>query len=122
MPSAQFLGDPLDGTAPAGHHLWWADLAQHAESDEQREIIKKNEVKLGQFAAAFRPHYYVSCWHVNHRENPKCGVHTPRHQMRLRFQCRTERYARPFPVTLKWAWSGYIDYSKEHLPGSTART
>jgi hypothetical protein len=116
MPSAQFLGDPLEGTAPAGHHHRWADLAQHAESDEQREIIKRNEEKLGQFAAAFRPHYYVSCWHVNERENLRMWrayTKTP-DAVAISTSYRALRAALPRYVEMGMV--RYIDYSKERLP------
>ena len=71
MPSAQFLGDPLEGVAPAGHIEWWMDLAENAESEVKREIIENNRKKLSAFAEAFRPNYYVSCWHMNAVESSK---------------------------------------------------
>ena len=69
MPSAEFLGEPLEGTEPVGNSIWWREKARLAETDKQREIIQRNQEKLSAFAKAFRNHYYVSCWHMNENEN-----------------------------------------------------
>ncbi len=70
MPSASKLGDPLEGTTPTGELKSWEQRASEADTDEQREIIRENRIRLSAFAQQFRNHhYYVSCWHKNTYEN-----------------------------------------------------
>ena len=69
MPSAEQLGDPFEGTTPAGHLSWWRQLEESAETDEQKEIYRSNQIKLSALAKQFRNFYYVSCWHMNQHEN-----------------------------------------------------
>lgn len=116
MPKAEFLGDPLEGTTPVGHSEWWKELAEKAESAAKREIIEGNYEKLTKFAAAFRSHYYVSCWHMNPVENAKMwraytnspeavAVRTSYHGLRAALS----GYAEIGMVR-------YIDYASERLP------
>jgi hypothetical protein len=41
MPNAARLGDPLEGTQPAGHSDWWSSLAAAAKSAEERETADR---------------------------------------------------------------------------------
>ena len=50
---------------------WWKGLIENAESEAKRKIIEGNYEKLSSFADAFRPYYYVSCWHMNAVESSK---------------------------------------------------
>jgi len=116
MPSAQFLGDPLEGTSPIGHLEWWRSLAEGAASEEQRRIIEQNEEKISTFAKAFRPHYYVSCWHMNAVESAKmwrCYTKTPE-AVAVATTYRTLRASLPAYVEIGMV--RYIDYSSERLP------
>lgn len=116
MPSAQFLGDPLEGTAPVGHVEWWKDLAENAESEAKREIIESNNKKLSAFAAAFRSHYYVSCWHMNAVESAKMWrayTNSPK-AVAVTTSYRALRAALPEYVEIGMV--RYIDYANERLP------
>jgi hypothetical protein len=46
MPSADRLGDPLEGTTPEGDLKWWLRLAANANSEEQRRIVEHNRAFL----------------------------------------------------------------------------
>lgn len=46
MPTAHFLGDPLEGTRPAGELEWWRAQEENTTSEEQRQIIEKNRELL----------------------------------------------------------------------------
>ncbi|MDD2337729.1 MAG: hypothetical protein PHD01_14295 [Geobacteraceae bacterium] len=69
MPCADRLGDPFEGTTPAGDIEWWLRRVKNANSNEQKRIIEHNRNIISQMAQKFRNHYYVSCWHVNEFEN-----------------------------------------------------
>ncbi len=116
MPSAQFLGDPLEGVAPAGHIEWWMDLAENAESEVKREIIENNRKKLSAFAEAFRPNYYVSCWHMNAVESSKmwCAYTESSEAVAVTTTYRVLREALPKYVEIGMV--RYIDYANEKLP------
>src|SRR5467141_2330045 len=62
MPTAAHLGDPLEGTQPAGDGNYWQSLVNSAPSEEQRRTTEHNRQLISRFAAAFRTRYYVSCW------------------------------------------------------------
>jgi hypothetical protein len=116
MPSAQFLGDPLEGTTPAGHLDWWRSLVEGATSEEQRRIIEQNKEKLSAFAHVFRPHYYVSCWHMNALENAKmwrCYTKTSE-AVAVATSYRVLRASLPAYVEIGMV--RYIDYASERLP------
>lgn len=116
MPAAQFLGDPLEGTAPAGDLEWWRALAESATSDEQRETIEKNKERLSAFVRAFRPHYYVSCWHMNALESTKmwqCYTKSPE-AVAVTTSYRALRALLPAYVEIGMV--RYIDYTNERLP------
>ena len=116
MPSAQFLSDPLEGTAPVGHKEWLNDLAENAESERQRQNIEENSKKFSAFSKAFRPNYYVSCWHMNAVENEKMWrVYTQTSKaVALTTSYRALRAALPTYVEIGMV--RYIDYLNERLP------
>jgi hypothetical protein len=116
MPSADRLGDPLEGTTPAGDLEWWRRAALNAESEEHRRIIDYNRRFQSRWAKKLRSNYYVSCWHMNQYEN---------HAM---WKCYT---AKPSSVAVRTTYSAlrdclpnyvemglvrYIDYSTQRLP------
>jgi hypothetical protein len=78
MPSADRLGDPLEGSTPSGELEWWRREAANAETEETRDIIEKNRDFLSRMAKFFRDHYYyVTCWHMNpHENNAMWGCYT----------------------------------------------
>ena len=53
MPRADRLGDPLEGTTPAGDLKWWQRNATNANSDEQRRVIEHNRKILSHMAEQF---------------------------------------------------------------------
>lgn len=116
MPAAHLLGDPLEGTAPAGTLEWWHDQAASATSEEQRRVIVKNQEMLAAFAAAFRSHYYVSCWHMNAVESKKMWqCYTRSHEsVAVKTSYRALRAALPAYVEIGMV--RYIDYANERLP------
>jgi hypothetical protein len=65
MPSADRLGDPLEGTTPHGELKWWEREAAGADTEEKRRIIEHNRAFLSRMAQTFQKNYYVSCWHMN---------------------------------------------------------
>lgn len=116
MPSAKFLGDSLEGTAPAGHTEWWRSLVEGAASDEKRRINEQNKEKLSAFAMAFLPHYYVSCWHMNALESTKmwhCYTKTS-NAVAVATTYRVLRASLPEYVEIGMV--RYIDYGSERLP------
>ena len=116
MPAAHFLGDPLEGTTPDGHLEWWHTQAKNAASEEQRQIIEKNKELLSAFARAFRPNYYVSCWHMNERENKdmwRCYTKSPK-AVAVKTTYRALRASLPEYVLIGMV--RYIDYTTERLP------
>jgi hypothetical protein len=117
MPSAQFLGDPLEGTSPPGHEKWWKDLEANAESEDHRRIITDNHEKLSGIAEVFRQHYYyVSCWHMNAVENSKMwGAYTKSSDaVAVTTSYRALRSA--LPTYIEIGMVRYLDYANERLP------
>lgn len=116
MPSALFLGDPLEGTAPIGHLEWWRALAEGATSEEQRWIIKQNEEKISTFVKAFRPHYYVSCWHMNAVESAKMWHCYTRTSESVAVATTYRALRACLPAYVNVGMVRYIDYLNELLP------
>lgn len=116
MPAAHFLGDPLEGTKPAGDLKWWRSLAENASSPEQRLVIEENQQLLSSFAKAFRGNYYVSCWHMNEIESEEmwhCYTKTS-NAVAVRTTYRELRASMPSYVEIGMV--RYIDYAIERLP------
>ena len=116
MPSAQFLGDPLEGTTPNGHIEWWRALEDGAVSEEQRRIIEQNKEKVFAFAKAFRPHYYVSCWHMNALENTKMWRCYTKSSDAVAVATSYQALRASLPAYVEIGMVRYIDYASESLP------
>lgn len=116
MPTADRLGDPLEGTRPDGDLEWWRRKAENATSEDQRRIIEQNLELLSRFAIAFRSNYYVSCWHMNQSENAKmwrCYTKSPS-AVAIRTTYRELRASLPSYVEIGLV--RYIDYATTRLP------
>jgi len=116
MPSANHLGDPLEGTAPEGHIEWWQREAEHATTEECRRIIDNNRAFLSHMSQMLRNNYYVSCWHINKSENHamwRCYT-TQTEAVAVRTTYATLREC--IPNYVEMGIVRYIDYSKERLP------
>jgi hypothetical protein len=116
MPSAQFLGDPLEGTTPAGQLDWWHSLLDGAASEEQRRIIEQNKEKVSAFAQAFRPHYYVSCWHMNTIESTKMWRSYTKTSDAVAVVTTYQELRASLPAYVEIGMVRYIDYANERLP------
>ena len=69
MPRADLLRDEFEGTTPAAELEYWRLLTENAKTQEERCIVQGNREQLSEFARAFRPTFYVSCWHMAPDEN-----------------------------------------------------
>ena len=69
MARADLLGDDHEGTTPPAELAMWRTLAEQATDLAQRRTIEHNSAELSEYAKVFRPHYYVSCWHMAPDEN-----------------------------------------------------
>ena len=116
MPSAQFLGDPLEGTAPVGNLDWWRAQAENATSEEQRQTIEKNRERLSAFANAFRPHYYVSCWHLNALESTKMWQCYTKTSEAVAVTTSYRALRASLPAYVEIGMVRYIEYTNERLP------
>jgi hypothetical protein len=116
MPTAEHLGDPLEGTAPDGELRWWQRAAAMAESDENRRIVEHNRAFLARMAQAFRSNYYVSCWHMNTRENGLMwGCYTTQPKS-MAIRTTYEALSVNLPVYVDAGTVRYIDYASARLP------
>ncbi|ESQ91676.1 hypothetical protein ABENE_10090 [Asticcacaulis benevestitus DSM 16100 = ATCC BAA-896] len=116
MPTADTLGDPLEGSTPPGEIDWWQREAENATSEEARATVAHNRAFFAHFSEKLRSHYYVSCWHMNAHENYSM------------WQCYTKvneavaiktTYAALREVLPSLALMGiirYIDYASDRLP------
>lgn len=116
MPSAQFLGDPLEGTTPVGHEAWWKKLIANASSDSERKIIEENFKKITAFANNFRPNYYVSCWHMNSIENAKMWRAYTKSSDSVAIVTTFQVLRDELPEYVEIGMVRYIDYENEELP------
>ena len=116
MPSADRLGDPLEGTRPAGDLDWWSREAANAISDDHRRIIEHNCELITRFATSFRSNYYVSCWHMNPLENADMW---PIYTTQPESVAIWSTYATLREILPKYVDMGkvrYIDYITEPIP------
>ncbi len=116
MPSADHLGDPLEGTRPAGDSEWWQREIANAESQEKRFILEHNRDILSHFANSFRPLYYVSCWHINEFESERmwnCYTKSPR---AVAIQTKYSTLRKLLPPYVEIGLVRYIDYRVDRLP------
>jgi hypothetical protein len=116
MPSAQFLGDPLEGITPVGHDEWWKGLIENAESEAKRKIIEGNYKKLQSFADAFRPHHYVSCWHMNSVESSRMWKAYTESPDSVAVTTSYSALRSALPKYVEIGMVRYIDYENEQLP------
>jgi len=119
IPTANNLGDPLEGTTPqADIDRWDRELAD-AQSDAHRKTILHNRSFFAHFAEAFRSRYYVSCWHMNEFENNVMwGAYTRTTEavaIRTTF-ADLRKNLPPFAFT---GMVRYLDYSTQPLPERT---
>lgn len=116
MPAANCLGDPLEGTSPAGDLDWWRTLGETATSEEQRQTIEKNRERLSAFAKVFRPHYYVSCWHMNALESTKMWRCYTKTSEAVAVTTSYRALRTSLPAYVEIGVVRYIDYANERLP------
>lgn len=117
MPASHLLGDDqLEGTAPTGHLEWWRIQAENATSEEQRQIIDKNRELLSSFARAFRPNYYVSCWHMNGIESRKMWQRYTKTADAVAVKTTYRALRASLPAYVEIGMVRYIDYTNERLP------
>jgi hypothetical protein len=119
IPTADNLGDPLEGTTPQADVDRWDRELANAESEDRRNTILHNRRFFAHFAEAFRSRYYVSCWHMNDRENNVMwGAYTRTTEavaIRTTF-ADLQKNLTPFAYT---GVVRYLDYSSQPLPTRT---
>ena len=116
MPSADRLGDPMEGTTPHGELEWWKRAAANADTEESRRIIEHNRAFLSRMAQGWRSKCYVSCWHMNPYENHamwECYTNGPE-SVAMRTTYAALRASLPQYIELGTV--RYIDYSAARLP------
>jgi hypothetical protein len=116
MPSADQLGDPLEGTTPQGELDWWRRKAENADSAEQRRIIEHNRKLLSGFAKKFRRNYYVSCWSGNQFESHAMWKSYTRKIEAVAIQTTYATLRECLPSYCLMGMVRYIDYANERLP------
>jgi hypothetical protein len=116
MPTAENLGDPLEGSTPSGYVAWWQREIDNATSEENRSIITHNRRFASRTAALFRNRYYVSCWHANTHENYLMwrSYTKTREAVAVRTTYSALRSALPGEAFMGVV--RYIDYSTDGLP------
>jgi hypothetical protein len=118
MARADLLGDDYEGTTPAAEKEHWRLLAEQALTDAERQIVEGNAQQLADFAATFRPAYYVSCWHMNQDENVAMWeryVKTP-NSVAIKTTYDTLRQQLVPRQLINLGLVRYIDYDKHQLP------
>jgi len=116
MPNAAHLGDPLEGTQPLGDATWWDRLAAAAKTDAERETIQHNKHLILKFATAFRTGYYISCWHMNERENPLMWKQYTRSPKAVAVQTTFARLRTALPLFVGIGMVRYINFTVDRLP------
>ena len=117
FPITEYLGtDHLEGTQPVGDQNWWDKLEADAETDEKREIIKNNRILIGKFSKGFRSHYYVSCWHMNLKENMRMWEDYTKTPNSVVIRTSYDILKDSIPDYLNIGVVRYMDYSTERLP------
>ena len=69
VPSANDLGDPLEGSVPGGELAVWNDHLAQAQTKEAVSIIDHNRVLTGHAVRQWRDASYVSCWNLGQHES-----------------------------------------------------
>lgn len=117
MPRADRLGDPLEGSVPAGEIEWWRREAANAKTEEARRIIEQNRDFLSRMAKVFREQaYYVSCWHMNPHENHAMwGCYTTQPES-VAVRTTYAELRENLPSFVEMGIVRYIDYTVARLP------
>ncbi|QWF71925.1 hypothetical protein KEF85_05565 [Methylomonas paludis] len=116
IPNADRLGDPLEGRTPQGYIDWCNRNIEKATTDESKAIHAYNRDVIFKFAQAFRPRYYVTCWHMNEHESDemwKCYTNSNE-----AVAIKTT-YKQLVDILPDYTYTGivrYIDYSTEKFP------
>ncbi len=116
MASAADLGEPLEGTSPAGEIKFWGDALARAETDEIRATVIQNRRVVRDIVEQWRQGYYVSCWRQgagDSRAMWACYAAKP-DSVAIRTTYRALRAQVP-----DYAFMGvvrYIDYGSSTLP------
>ena len=116
LPSADRLGDPLEGTTPEGDLKWWGRLAMSANSEDQRHIFEHNRAFLSRMAERFRGDYYASCWHMNPHENCAMWECYAKRPDSVAVRTTYEALRKCLPIYVQMGMIRYIDYATERLP------
>jgi hypothetical protein len=115
MPSADRLGDPLEGTTPHGELEWWKREAERANSEEHK-IVEHNRAFMSRMAQGLRGHYYVSCWHMNSYESHGMwGCYTKAPQS-LAIRTTYAALRESLPRDIHMGAVRYADYATARLP------
>jgi len=115
MPQADFLGDPLEGTQPEGDGIWWRKQAENAESQESKNTISTNAIKISNFTEYLRNKYYVSCWHMNSQENPDMWKYYTSKPESLAISTTYKKLCVSLPNYVNIGVVRYIDYRTESI-------
>ena len=116
MPAAGELGDPLEGSTPAGEVDWWIRQAENANDDEARRIIAHNRNFLSIMATNLRSNHYVSCWHMNPTENRAMWGCYTHHPEAVAIQTNYAVLRAELPHFVQMGLVRYIDYATARLP------
>lgn len=115
MPSVKDFPDQLEGTAPQGEVDWWESSVRAASSPEQRDIIIMNRDKMLAFTKMFRPHYYVSCWHMNDAENTRMWHEYTQGPTSVAIRTTLPKLRQALPRYVEIGVVHYIDYQTDRL-------
>jgi hypothetical protein len=118
MARADLLGDDFEGTTPSAEKEYWRLLVDLAETPEERQTVEYNAQQLSEFAATFRPTYYVSCWNMAEDENIAMWQRYTKtaDSVAIRSTYSTLRSQLEPRQLINLGVVRYIDYSKERLP------
>ncbi|MBY0511537.1 MAG: hypothetical protein K2P94_15465 [Rhodospirillaceae bacterium] len=117
MPRLSLLetNDPMEGTTPPAELAWWQPAAANATTDEQRQRLLHNRQAMDGFVKMYRPHWYVSCWHMQEFENYamwRCFTSTP---SAVAIHTTFEDLEECLPEYVQVGIVRYIDYRKDQL-------
>jgi hypothetical protein len=119
MPRADIVAtacDLFEGTTPEGEHAWWQQLADNAETAEQRATIEHNRSLLSRFAAVFVTRHYLSCWYLSAYENAAMWERYGRTAEAVAIQTTYSMLRASLPSHVELGLVRYIDYSTARLP------
>jgi hypothetical protein len=116
MARADLLGDPLEGTTPAGHNQWWREKIATAATEEERLRLARNQAVDEAWARKFRPLYYVTCWHRNQSLNPRMWSSYTKSFEAVAVQATFASLKAVLPKFVEVGLVRYIDYATADLP------